>query len=320
MAAKRKKRRTETQRARLQRLMMDVNEQLMISAVRQHELTTAAEKLNDQLQAEITERKQAEEALRQAQAQLADRAIQLEGLVAERTAKLTTAHKQLLAQADERKRLEGQIAHAVEREQQRLGQELHDGLAQELTAAAMILDTLERDLVRPSPTHASQLRRVSRMLSETANKARDLARGFYPVELETHGLGVALQELARRTQEAFGISCAVETDKHAPARSKDARAIQLFRIAQEAVHNATKHSRARHILIRLTARDGASLLTVKDDGVGLRPARRRAGGMGMHIMQHRVGLIGGKLEVRNANGGGVIVSCAVPEPKEKRKV
>ena len=73
---------------------------------------------------------------------------------------------------------------------------------------------------------------------------------------------------------------------------------------------------------RLTARaiehDGLRL-TVRDDGVGLRPKRQPSGGMGMRIMQHRMGLIGGKLEVRDADGGGVVVSCAVPEPKEGRE-
>jgi two-component system sensor kinase FixL len=82
---------------------------------------------------------------------------------------------------------------------------------------------------------------------KTVKQARNLASGFYPVELEQHGLGVALQQLAHRTQESFGVSCVVEADKQPPQEAKDARAIQLFRVAQEAVHNATKHSRAAHI-------------------------------------------------------------------------
>ena len=265
---------------------------------------------------DITERKQGEEALRQAQAQLANRALQLEGIVAERTANLKAAHQELLAEVRKRKRLEKQIARAVEAEQLRLGEELHDGLAQEVTAAAMMLCTLEKKLRKTAPTPARKLHEVQQMLLETGNQARKLASGFYPVELEKNGLGAALQQLARRTQESFGVSCVVEADAHPPAAAKGARAIQLYRVAQEAVHNALKHARAEHILIRLTRRNGDCLLTVKDDGVGLRATRLHSGGMGFHIMQHRMGLIGGTLEVRKADGGGVIVSCVAPEPKE----
>ncbi|HEX5218404.1 MAG TPA: ATP-binding protein [Verrucomicrobiae bacterium] len=268
---------------------------------------------------DITERKRSEEALRRAQVQLADRAVQLEAMVAERTAKLTMAHEQLLADIIERKRLEGEIAKAVEAEQLRLGGELHDGLAQEVTGATMILYTLQKQMAETSPAYAQKLHEVQKMLLKTVTQARNLASGFYPVELEKHGLGVALQQLAQRTQESFGISCVVEADRQPPKESKNATAIQLFRVAQEAVHNATKHSRAAHILIRLTVDHDALRLTVKDDGVGLRPKRQQSGGMGMRIMQHRMGLIGGKLEVRNADGGGVVVSCALPEPKEKGK-
>lgn len=292
------------QRARLQQQTMDANEQLVLSGLRQHELREVAEKLNEQL--------------RTAQAQLADRAVQLEGMVAERTAELTTAHRQLLREVEERKRLEGQVAQAVETEQLRLGQELHDGLVQELNAASLVIDTLQDELAKTSPIHAQELNKVHQMLVDSVNQARKLASGFYPVDLVKHGLAVALRELARRTQDSSGVSCAVETGGHFPAESKDARAIQLFRIAQEAVHNATKHAHARHILIHLTASNGAWLLQVKDDGVGLPPpAGRRQGGMGTHIMQHRAGLIGGTLEVRNGGDGGVVVSCSVPDPKAK---
>jgi signal transduction histidine kinase len=266
--------------------LVAMNEALVRGSVRQHELSAAREKLNKRL----------------------------EKLVAERTADLTKAHKRLLAEVQDRKRLEREIAQAVEGEQLRLGQELHDGLAQELFSATMILYTLGQELMKGSSPHAGKALDVYQMLLKTANQAGNLARGFYPVELEKHGLVVALQQLAQRTQESFGISCAVETGRHVPTQWKDTRAIQLFRIAQEALHNATKYARARHIRIRLTLRKDTWLLTVKDDGVGLRRTKPKAGGMGLHIMQYRAGLIGGTLEVRNADGGGVIVSCVVPEP------
>jgi signal transduction histidine kinase len=267
--------------------LVAMNEALVRGSVHQHERNAAGDKRNKRL----------------------------EKLVANRTAALTRALKRLLAEVHDRKRLESEIAKVVEGEQLRLGQELHDGLAQELTGAMMILYTLEQNLKKASSPHAGKAHEVYQMLLGTAKQARNLASGFYPVELEKHGLVVALRQLARRTQESFGVPCAVQTGKHVPAQWKDTRAIQLFRIAQEAVHNAIKHARAGHIRIRLTLRKHSWLLTVKDDGIGLRPTRRRDG-MGRHIMQHRAGLIDGKLEVRNADGGGVIVSCVVPEPRK----
>jgi PAS domain S-box-containing protein len=303
----------ETVRRRKDGTLLNIS--LTVSPIRndQKEVVGASKIARD-----ITERKRAEEALRQAQAELADRAVQLEGLVAERTAKMRTAHEQLLAEVDERKRLEGQIAHAVEAEQLRLGEELHDGLAQELTAESLMIYTLQDNLMKASPTHARKLDEVHQLLLGTLNKAKNLAKGFYPVDLEKYGLGVALKQLAQRTQESFGVSCAVEMGKDSTARSKDGGAIQLFRIAQEALHNATKHARAKRILIRLEAQNGQCLLTVKDDGIGLRRTRRQAGGMGLRIMQHRAGLLGGKLEVRDGADGGVTVSCVVPSPRKSK--
>jgi signal transduction histidine kinase len=212
----------------------------------------------------------------------------------------------------ERKWMESEIANAVEAEQRRLGQELHDGLAQELTGIGMMLDALGMKLRKPSPAGAEETQRLRRMLEKARNTAVSLAHGFYPVELKGHGLLVALQDLAIRNQERFGVPCALEVDKNAPAQLNDTRAIQLFRIAQEAIHNATKHGKAKHIHIRLTMQDDAWMLTVKDDGVGLKGDPKDTSGMGMRIMHHRAQMLGGTLELRNDDGGGVIVSCTVP--------
>jgi PAS domain S-box-containing protein len=227
-------------------------------------------------------------------------------------ARVAQQKAQLLADAEERKRLEAGIAGAVESEQERLGQELHDGLAQELTGIGMMLDVLADTLMKQSPAQGREASRLRVMLGKATASTRDLAKNFYPVELEKHGLLLALQELAKHNQERFGILCAVEARETCFARLKDARAIQLFRIAQEAIHNAAKHSQAKHIHIHLTTQEGNWVLTVKDDGVGLRRDRQQASGIGLRIMQHRANRIGGTLQVGNADGGGVIISCAVP--------
>jgi signal transduction histidine kinase len=122
-----------------------------------------------------------------------------------------------------------------------------------------------------------------------------------------------LQELARRNQERIGMLCTVETGQSPRRHLQGEKAIQFYRIAQEALHNATKHAKAKHIVLRLTTQDGAWTLTVKDDGVGLPVDAQVASGMGLRIMQYRAHMIGGTLSVRNDSGGGVIVSCSAPE-------
>jgi signal transduction histidine kinase len=176
----------------------------------------------------------------------------------------------------------------------------------------MMLEVFEQKLMKASPTRAHEARQLRMKLATAAANARNLAKGFYPVEIERYGLLIALQEFARRIEQSFGISCIVEADQNAGIWLKDTRAIQLFRIVQEAIHNATKHASAKNILVRLATQKDGWALTVKDDGVGLRQDPHKAGGMGLRIMQYRARMIGATCDVRNDKDGGVILSCIAP--------
>jgi two-component system, LuxR family, sensor kinase FixL len=268
---------------------------------------------------DITDRKKAE-------AELAKWQGELEFRVKERTAELSRAYELVCEEFDERKRLESEIARAVEHEQLRLGQALHDGLGQELVGITYQMSALHDRLSRLSPPSAREVGRLESMLRNSADRARNLARDFYPVELETGGLAVALRRLAHNTKASFGVACKVQSDKACKSMPAASVAIQLFRIAQEAVHNAVKHANAKQIVIRLAKKQGHFVLSIKDDGAGFPSANGdKAKGMGLRIMHHRAGLIDGELRFGNDSTGGALVVCSVPDlehlvtPSRKRQ-
>jgi PAS domain S-box-containing protein len=259
---------------------------------------------------DITERKQAEAELKAWQ-------HELELRVEERTVELVLAHKQLQAQIEERKRLEAEMARAVEREQLRLGQELHDGLGQQLAGISYMMNALQTKLDSALAPVLRDAEKVEKLILESVEQVRHLAKGFYPVELERHGLLFALEGITHTTEQIFGVRCVVQSDESSDADCKDASAIQLFRIAQEAVHNAVKHAGAKQITIRLAAVNGDNVLSVMDDGIGLPSGTaNEPKGMGLRIMQYRARMIGGTLDIRNNPDGGAIVTCLFPAAKQ----
>jgi PAS domain S-box-containing protein len=255
---------------------------------------------------DITARNEAAQALRRARRELAAR-------VEARTRELAHTNASLRDEMAQRRRLEHEIIHVAEHEQMRIGQELHDGLGQHLTATAFLAAVLAAEA-----RDADQVRRaveIERMLSEAVSQTRLLARGLFPVELEANGLMAALQQLAADTGRLFGVSCRFVC--HAPVLLSDnAVAVNLHRIAQEAINNAVKHSGAASIRVELGRDGAAAVLTVSDDGSGLREEARRGAGMGLRIMRYRAALIGGALELDNHAAGGLRVSVRVPLVEE----
>jgi PAS domain S-box-containing protein len=214
----------------------------------------------------------------------------------------------------QQKRLEREILEVVDREKERLGRELHDGLCQTLAGIAALSSTLSKTLAANSEFVASAAAAdINELLNEAIGEARDLARGLGPVGLGRTGFDAALEALALNVQHRFRISCTLECDRPVlrPGREVEAH---LFRIAQEAVNNAVTHGRAKRIDIGLSAKDGAGLLSVRDDGVGLPEESRHAEGIGLHTMAYRARLIGGSLDVRRRSPRGTAVTCSFPLP------
>jgi len=218
----------------------------------------------------------------------------------------------------ERKRLQKEILEISDREQRRIGQDLHDGLCQQLAGIELMSQAVAQKLAAGSAEDSEQVAEIARHVRDAITHTRSLARGLSPVTLESEGLMSALQELAASTTKIFNVACVVYFTQ--PVQVRDhAVATHLFRIAQEAVSNAIKHGHATHITIQLKQRHNRASVIVIDNGSGFPKKKPKSKGMGLRIMQSRAGMIGGKLIIENNHGKGVSVYCSIALKTPRRK-
>jgi signal transduction histidine kinase len=206
--------------------------------------------------------------------------------------------------------LEREIISISEREQQRIGRDLHDGVCQYLAAISFTAAMLNRDLERESPVRAKKAGEIASLLQDAAKRTRDLARGLSPVDRDEGGLESALNELASITSKLAVTSCSFICV--GPVQMLDnARAVHLYRIAQEALNNAIKHGHAQAVVIALEACDGTLSLRVSDDGIGLDSTWSERKGMGLNIMRYRARMLAGTLEIQPNSPAGTVVTCTI---------
>jgi signal transduction histidine kinase len=211
----------------------------------------------------------------------------------------------------ERWRLERELLDVSERERERIGQDLHDTLGQSLTGIAYLCRALRSRLAARDLPGAEDAAKIEQLMNGALRNARSLAKGLCPAELTGGDIGVALRELAESTHSLFGTVCAVDLDESV-AIADHRVAAQLYRIAQEAIHNAAKHASPVNIHVKLGIRDGFTVLEIRDDGKGLVPRHSAPPGLGLRIMRHRAGLIGASLAVDPVASGGTCVRCTLP--------
>jgi len=231
--------------------------------------------------------------------------IGLEARVSQRT-------RELRKEAAERARLERDMLEVSERERQRLGYDLHDGLCQHLTGTALRVQVLSEKLGKRGLPEAADAARAVDLIEAGITVARNVARGLQPIDMHSGGLMQALEDFAAITKDLFGISCRFECQS--PILISDLwTANHLYNIVREATSNAIKHGRANNVVISLDAHEDGTLLNVQDDGNGMPAIFPKNGGMGLRIMNQRALLIGAKLDIARSDPKGATVSCFLPQ-------
>jgi two-component system sensor kinase FixL len=209
----------------------------------------------------------------------------------------------------EQRLLEKEVLEITNREQTRIGQDLHDGLGQHLTGITFLTRALEHRLTSQALPEAEDAAEIGKLVLQALSQTRNLARGLFPVELESSGLCSALRELATTIEGMFPISCKLNCDEQIQVSD---RMIQthLFRLAQEAVNNSVKHGKAKNVQIILEKVDEKGVLSVSDDGVGFpQEPEVKLKGLGVRIMNYRAQKIGGELIIESRIPTGTLVRC-----------
>ncbi len=251
---------------------------------------------------DISERKEAEGALRRSKEML-------EELVQQRTHALRQSNQELEDEIQRRRGLEGQILEISDREQQRLAQELHDGLCQELTAIGFMARATSLRLKNHRVLLPEDVDQIATLINRAAANARNISRALHRVDLDAAGFVDAIESLVKR--EIWKTPCRVEM-KEGFQIHDDKAAVNLYGIAREAVLNANKHAQARQIVIQIAKSKGEIILAISDDGVGLKQRTKESLGMGLNIMDYRARTLGGRLEVESQTGKGTRITCYLP--------
>jgi signal transduction histidine kinase len=208
----------------------------------------------------------------------------------------------------ERKRLEREILEISNREQRRIGHDLHDGVCQQLAGIAFLTSTLAEELAEEGAGAAAQAEKISGMINEVIDQTRGVARGLFPVRLDEKGLVAALDEMASNASEVFKIRCRFVVEGPSLAVENEI-ALHLYYIVLEAVANAAKHSGASCVDILLQPAGDRWLLSIRDDGSGFSLPVRNQDGMGLRILRYRARVIGATLNLQSQPGSGTTVTC-----------
>lgn len=213
----------------------------------------------------------------------------------------------------QRKLIERELLRVSDAEKNRIGSDLHDGLGQYLTGISCLSAALRDKLSTQSRSEAEEAATISSLVQEAIAQTRALARGLCPVQLETAGLDTALEDLTYQVQRLHGLDCRFVSSGPMPPCDSTV-ALHLYRIAQEALNNAVKHSGARTITVTLDFSKENKVLCIEDDGCGFDPEVKHSPSSGLQLMPYRAAMIGGTLTITTQPSAGTQVECRFVYP------
>ncbi len=214
----------------------------------------------------------------------------------------------LIMDLSTQQKLQREVLAIPAREQQRIGEELHDGLGQQLTGLSMLAESLLNKASKPEYELADQL---ASGLHEALKQVRALSRGLMPVQIYADGFVISLQEITESIELQSHIPIKLQIDD-AVLLFDDATANHLYRIAQESLNNAVKHASASQINVSLKIEQNHGLLEIIDNGIGIPLNLNDSSGLGLSIMKHRCGLFDGEITINPAGECGTQVRCRFP--------
>ncbi len=206
----------------------------------------------------------------------------------------------------ERKLLERKVLEVSRNERRKIGQDLHDGLGQDLTGIAFLLKALEKKLLSKPIQEASDISTISSLVKQAILKTKNLARGLCPNDSESENLPFMLEKLLSMTSETFGVEYSFKWNQSVLV-ADNLVITQLYYIAQEALHNSIQHGKATNVSISLYSSNGKIILEIRDNGIGI--PRDVQEGLGLQSMKYRAELIGAQLNIKKGADEGTIVSC-----------
>lgn len=216
---------------------------------------------------------------------------------------------------DQLQRTVGKVIRAQEEERRRIGRELHDETVQLLSAAAVRVGELEERVPESLPRVADGLAEIRGIITDALWEVRKIIIALRPSDLDDLGLIPALSAYARNRLGDAGIAVEAHLERPTHRLGSDVETT-VFRIAQEAVNNISRHAAAQHAVIRFSQRNGTLELNVEDDGIGFDPEQvtpsENGEGLGLLGMKERAALIGGALELTSKPGRGTSVNVRIP--------
>jgi PAS domain S-box-containing protein len=222
---------------------------------------------------------------------------------------IRTSHARLFAgvilDLSEQQQLQREILEIPVSEQRRIGQELHDGLGQQLTGLGLLAASLVNKASKPEHELAT---RLAQGLQEAISQVRALARGLIPVDIDAEGFTNSLQNLVHEIRANSNIAVMLTIGDRIRILDNSS-ALHLYRIAQEALNNAIKHSGATCIEVSIGLVGNRGCLTIHDNGRGFDDSPMSPSGLGLRIMQYRSGLIDAEFQLRSSVEQGTEVRC-----------